>query len=62
MSSTLRKRHREQAQIERQQEKETRRAQRKTEKPTLPRPSAQEDPDLAGLVPGPQRRRDEETS
>jgi hypothetical protein len=62
MSSTIRKRHREQARLERQQEKEARRAQRKMEKPALPRPSVQEDPDLAGLVPGPQRRRDEEIS
>ena len=60
MSSTIRKRHREQAQHERQQEKEARRAQRKTEKPDLLRSAAQEDPDLAGMVPGPQRLRDED--
>ncbi len=60
MSSTLRKRHREQVRHERQQGKEARRAQRKMENPTLSRSSGQEDPDLAGMTPGPQRLRDED--
>lgn len=59
MSSTLRKRHREQTRHERQEEKDARRAQRKTEKPVLPRSAGQEDPDLKGMTPGPQRLRDE---
>ncbi|HLZ34311.1 MAG TPA: hypothetical protein VKP13_09845 [Nitrospira sp.] len=59
MSSTIRKRQREQVRHERQQEKETRRSQRKTDKPLLPRSVDQEDPDLKGMVPGPQRLRDE---
>jgi hypothetical protein len=60
MSKTsLRKRLRQQDQQERQQEKITRREQRKVEKAVLPRPVGQEDPDLEGMVPGPQRSRDE---
>lgn len=60
MSKTsLRKRLRQQAQQERQQEKIARREQRKVEKPLLPRSVGQEDPDLQGMVPGPQRSRDE---
>jgi len=59
MSSTIRKRQREQARQERQQEKDARRAQRKVDKPLPPRSNDQADPDLAGMVPGPQRPRDE---
>ncbi|WHZ13638.1 MAG: hypothetical protein OJF52_000472 [Nitrospira sp.] len=57
--STARKRHREQSQRERRLEKETRRLQRKTETSVLPQSSGQEDPDLAGMVAGPQRPREE---
>lgn len=53
--STFRKRQREQTQRERRQEKEARRNQRKTVTPELPGSHAQDDPDLAGLLPGPQR-------
>ncbi len=60
MSKTpLRKRQRQQTQQERRQEKATRREERKLEKPVLPRSVSQEDPDLKGMVPGPQRLRDE---
>jgi hypothetical protein len=53
MSTTIKKRHREQTRHERQQNKEARRAQRKTQKPAAPS-GGQEDPDLAGMVAGPQ--------
>ena len=60
MSKTsLRKRLRQQGQHERQQEKITRREQRKVEKTVLPRSVGQEDPDLEGMVPGPQRSRED---
>lgn len=54
MSTTMKKRHREQAKLERQQSKDARRAQRKTEKPVSIHSTGQEDPDLAGMVAGPQ--------
>ncbi len=56
--TTLRKRQRQQSQQERQQEKAIRREQRHMEKLVRPRPAGQEDPDLKGMVPGPQRPRD----
>lgn len=56
MSTTIKKRHREQTRQERQQNKDARRAQRKTEKSALPPSDAQEDPDLAGMIAGPQGR------
>ncbi|MBI4001596.1 MAG: hypothetical protein HY348_07415 [Nitrospira defluvii] len=60
--STFRKRQREQTQRERRLEKEARRNQRKTETPLLPGSHAQDDPDLAGMVLGPQRLHEEEDS
>lgn len=57
--TTLRKRQRQQTQQETRQEKTMRREERKIEKPVLPRSAGQEDPDLKGMVPGPQRPRDE---
>ena len=54
MSTTMKKRHREQTKYERQQNKDARRAQRKTEKPGSVHSDGQEDPDLAGMVAGPQ--------
>ena len=54
MSTTIKKRHREQTRHERQQNKEARRAQRKTEKPASTHSNSQGDPDLAGMVAGPQ--------
>lgn len=50
--STFRKRQREQTQQERRLEKEARRNQRKAQTPVL-LPHTQDDPDLAGMVPGP---------
>ncbi|TLY41299.1 MAG: hypothetical protein E6K59_09680 [Nitrospirae bacterium] len=54
--ATLAKRDREKAKLAKQKQKEERRAQRKAEKAALPRPKAKdgEDPDLAGMRPGPQ--------
>ena len=54
-SSTFEKRKKELARKEKQQQKEERRAQRKLEKAQRP----DEDP-LAGIVPGPQPRSDDE--
>lgn len=54
MSTTIKKRHREQTRQERQQNKEARRAERKSEKPVVTHADGQEDPDLAGMVAGPQ--------
>ena len=48
------KRSRELDQRAQQQEKEARRAQRKVDKDGLPKPADGEDPDLAGIIPGPQ--------
>ena len=53
--ATLAKRDRERAKHAKQQEKDAKRAQRKVEKESLPpRPKDGEDPDLAGMRPGPQ--------
>lgn len=54
MSTTIKKRHREQTRHERQQNKDARRAQRKTEKSVSAPSDSQEDSDLAGMVAGPQ--------
>ena len=52
---TLQKREREKAKQERQRQKETRRNDAKERRGTTPmRPDGDEDPDLAGIVPGPQ--------
>jgi hypothetical protein len=54
--ATLAKRDRERAKQAKQKEKEERRAQRKAEKSLTPvvKRDDGEDPDLAGMVPGPQ--------
>ena len=57
--TTLRKRQRQQAQHEKQLEKMARREGRKVELPPPARSVGQEDPDLQGMVPGPQRPHDE---
>jgi hypothetical protein len=54
MSTTIKKRQREQIKHERQQNKDARRAQRKTEESASVPSHGQEDPDLAGMVAGPQ--------
>ncbi len=49
------KRQKEQARAQHQQEKEARKAERKREKDARgPRQPGDEDPDIAGIIPGPQ--------
>jgi hypothetical protein len=52
--ATQLKRGRERAKQEKRKEKLERRLMRKMEKGSQPRPDGAEDPDLAGIVPGPQ--------
>jgi hypothetical protein len=51
---TQQKRARERARQERQQEKQRRREEAKGRKPMVVRTADGEDPDIAGIVPGPQ--------
>lgn len=51
---TAQKRAREKAQQERQKEKQARRADARERKANTPAPNDGEDPDLAGMRPGPQ--------
>ena len=51
---TAQKRAREKAQQERQKEKAQRRADARERKANAPVPTGDEDPDLAGMRPGPQ--------
>jgi hypothetical protein len=51
---TAQKRAREKAQQERQKEKQQRRAEAKERKASAPLKEGDEDPDLAGMRPGPQ--------
>jgi hypothetical protein len=51
---TQNKRARERARQEKQQAKQARRAEAKTRKANTPANSSEEDPDIAGIVPGPQ--------
>jgi hypothetical protein len=54
---TAQKRAREKAQMDRQKEKERRRAETRERKASAPgRPTEGEDPDIAGIRPGPQPR------
>ena len=55
---TSNKRAREKAQAERKKEKEQRRAENRERKANAPIRSGDEDPDLAGMQPGPQRKPD----
>ena len=55
---TANKRAREKARIDRQKEKEARRLEAKERKASLPPRSSDEDPDIAGIRPGPQPRPD----
>jgi hypothetical protein len=55
------KRQKELARKERQREKEERRDARRRERESRgPRAEGEEDPDIAGIVPGPQPRADED--
>ena len=51
---TLEKRAKERARQEKRKQKEERRATAKTQKSSSPRPEGEEDPGIAGIVPGPQ--------
>jgi hypothetical protein len=51
---TLEKRAKERARQEKRKQKEERRAQAKSQKGSSPRQEGEEDPDIAGIVPGPQ--------
>jgi hypothetical protein len=51
---TLEKRAKERARQEKRKMKEERRANAKTERANNPRRDGEEDPDIAGIVPGPQ--------
>jgi hypothetical protein len=53
---TQQKRARERAKQERQQEKTRRREEARTRKANEPQRAGGEDPDIAGIVPGPQPR------
>ncbi len=54
MATSFGKRQKEKNRIEKRQEKQARRVQRKEERANKPRPDGEEDPDIAGIVPGPQ--------
>ena len=54
------KRAKELARLEKRREKDERREQRKKEKDERPETADGVDPDIAGIVPGPQPRLDEE--
>jgi hypothetical protein len=56
------KRERERAKLERRKEKDARRAEAKARRATEPRSGGGggDDPDIAGIVPGPQPPRDDE--
>lgn len=55
---TVSKRAREKARIDRQKEKEQRRAEARDRRGAAPPRSGDEDPDIAGITPGPQPRPD----
>lgn len=54
MATSFGKRQKEKGRVEKRQEKQARRVQRKEERANRPRPDGEEDPDIAGIVPGPQ--------
>jgi hypothetical protein len=51
---TLEKRAKERARQEKRKQKDERRASAKTQRSASPRQDGEEDPDIAGIVPGPQ--------
>ena len=51
---TLEKRAKERARQEKRKQKDERRASAKQQRTNNPRPDGEEDPDIAGIVPGPQ--------
>jgi hypothetical protein len=54
MPTTPAKRQKEKNRQDRQRDKEKRREQRRHERASAPRPTDGEDPDIVGIVPGPQ--------
>ena len=52
---SINKRNREQARRDKNKEKDERRDQRAAERKDRPTTAPEEDPDIAGIVPGPQR-------
>ena len=48
------KRHKERARQEKRKQKDERRASAKVQRSSSPRQEGEEDPDIAGIVPGPQ--------
>ncbi|HYN21296.1 MAG TPA: hypothetical protein VE078_10080 [Thermoanaerobaculia bacterium] len=59
-SNTFEKRRKELARKEKQKQKEERRQQRERERATRPQGEGVEDPDIAGIIPGPQPRAEED--
>jgi hypothetical protein len=53
-NSTFQKRQKEKARIDRQREKEAKRKQRRDERPERVASAPGVDPDIAGIIPGPQ--------
>jgi hypothetical protein len=58
---TLQKREKEKARLQKQKDKEARRLEAKARKQNTPRTTTGEDPDLAGITPGPQPLADWQT-
>ncbi len=54
MAISVNKRLKEKARMDKQRDKETKRQQRKEEKDNRPASESEEDPDIAGIIPGPQ--------
>jgi hypothetical protein len=59
-NQTFQKRQRERTRQERARDKQRRREERRNEKSNRPDPPAGVDPDIAGIVPGPQPRDDDD--
>jgi hypothetical protein len=59
MPTTPAKRQKEKNRLDRQRDKEKRRAERRHERANAMQPTDGEDPDIAGIVPGPQPPRDD---
>jgi hypothetical protein len=59
MPTTPAKRQKEKNRQDRQRDKEKRREQRRHERANQTRPEGGEDPDIAGIVPGPQPPRED---
>jgi hypothetical protein len=54
MATSFGKRQKEKGRVEKRQGKQARRTQRKEERANRPTAEGEEDPDIAGIVPGPQ--------